>query len=83
MDIHTAATRVSTYLCQHNWKLQVENVPDGYHVPIVHRNFATTVAHRETFGFPPVHLVNALGLDASVLQPGADAERHVVGGLVP
>ena len=36
-----------TYLCDHNWKLQVENVPDGYHVSTVHRNFMTTVLARE------------------------------------
>lgn len=36
-----------TYLCDHNWKLQVENVPDGYHVSTVHRNFMTTVLNRE------------------------------------
>jgi benzoate/toluate 1,2-dioxygenase alpha subunit len=36
-----------TYICDHNWKLQVENVPDGYHVSTVHRNFMTTVLNRE------------------------------------
>lgn len=36
-----------TYVCDHNWKLQVENVPDGYHVSTVHRNFMTTVLNRE------------------------------------
>jgi benzoate/toluate 1,2-dioxygenase alpha subunit len=40
----------STYVCHHNWKLQVENVPDGYHVPIVHRNFASTTLRREDKG---------------------------------
>ena len=37
----------STYVCRHNWKMQVENVPDGYHVPTVHRVFGTTMTHRE------------------------------------
>jgi benzoate/toluate 1,2-dioxygenase subunit alpha len=37
----------STYVCHHNWKIQVENVPDGYHVPTVHRVFGTTVANRQ------------------------------------
>ena len=36
-----------TYVCDHNWKLQAENVTDGYHVGTVHRNFATTIAARE------------------------------------
>jgi len=36
-----------TYVCNHNWKLQAENVTDGYHVSTVHRNFMTTVMHRE------------------------------------
>ena len=37
-----------TYVCDHNWKLQVENVSDGYHVGTVHRNFMTTVMNRES-----------------------------------
>ena len=37
----------SSYICQHNWKMQVENITDGYHAPVLHRNFATTVLHRE------------------------------------
>jgi len=37
----------STYVCHHNWKMQVENVPDGYHVPTVHRTFGTTMAQRQ------------------------------------
>jgi benzoate/toluate 1,2-dioxygenase subunit alpha len=36
-----------TYVCDHDWKLQVENVPDGYHVSTVHRNFMNTVLTRE------------------------------------
>ena len=36
-----------TYVCDHNWKYQAENVTDGYHVGTVHRNFATTIAARE------------------------------------
>jgi len=36
-----------TYICDHNWKIQAENVTDGYHVGTVHRNFASTVLHRE------------------------------------
>ena len=36
-----------TYVCDHNWKLQAENVTDGYHVGTVHRNFMTTMVARE------------------------------------
>lgn len=36
-----------TYVCDHDWKLQAENVTDGYHVSTVHRNFMTTVLNRE------------------------------------
>ncbi len=36
-----------TYVCDHNWKLQAENVTDGYHVSTVHRNFMTTMLARE------------------------------------
>ena len=36
-----------TYVCDHDWKLQAENVTDGYHVSTVHRNFMTTVLARE------------------------------------
>lgn len=36
-----------TYVCDHNWKYQAENVTDGYHVGTVHRNFAATVQLRE------------------------------------
>ena len=36
-----------TYVCDHNWKLQAENVTDGYHVGTVHRNFMTTMLARE------------------------------------
>ena len=36
-----------TYVCDHNWKYQAENVTDGYHVGTVHRNFAATIAARE------------------------------------
>tara|TARA_A100001037_G_scaffold297472_1_gene319545 strand:+ start:809 stop:2146 length:1338 start_codon:yes stop_codon:yes gene_type:complete len=38
----------SRYMMEANWKLQTENSTDGYHVATVHRNFATTVAYRET-----------------------------------
>lgn len=36
----------ATYVVDCNWKLQVENGVDGYHVGVVHRNFALTVRRR-------------------------------------
>ncbi|MEM7250960.1 MAG: SRPBCC family protein [Pseudomonadota bacterium] len=37
---------VSSYVVDGNWKLQMENGVDGYHVSVVHRNFATTMGRR-------------------------------------
>ena len=39
-----------TYISHCNWKLMHENGPDAYHAPVVHRNFAETIAHREAKG---------------------------------
>lgn len=36
-----------TYLCDHDWKVQADNVTDGYHVSTVHRNFMNTILARE------------------------------------
>lgn len=35
------------YTSDCNWKLMHENGPDAFHAPVVHRNFAETVANRE------------------------------------
>jgi benzoate/toluate 1,2-dioxygenase subunit alpha len=37
----------STYVYDGNWKLQIENGADGYHVSTVHWNYAATMAHRD------------------------------------
>jgi len=37
----------STYVIKGNWKMQVENAVDGYHVSTVHRVFAATVGNRD------------------------------------
>jgi benzoate/toluate 1,2-dioxygenase alpha subunit len=37
----------STYTIRGNWKMQLENAVDGYHVSTVHRVFAATVGARE------------------------------------
>ncbi len=36
----------SSYTYQGNWKLQMENGADGYHVSVVHWNYASTMARR-------------------------------------
>ena len=36
-----------TYVCDHDWKVQADNVTDGYHVSTVHRNFMNTILARE------------------------------------
>tara|TARA_B100000686_G_scaffold131180_1_gene138181 strand:+ start:816 stop:2144 length:1329 start_codon:yes stop_codon:yes gene_type:complete len=36
-----------TYVCDHDWKVQADNVTDGYHVSTVHRNFMNTIMLRE------------------------------------
>ena len=42
----------SCYVMKANWKLQTENSTDGYHVATVHRNYANTMAYRDTL-LPP------------------------------
>ena len=37
----------STYAYDGNWKLQIDNGADGYHVSTVHWNYAATMAHRD------------------------------------
>lgn len=37
----------STYVIRGNWKMQLENAVDGYHVSTVHRVFAATVSARD------------------------------------
>ena len=36
-----------TYVCDHDWKVQADNVADAYHVSTVHRNFMNTILARE------------------------------------
>jgi benzoate/toluate 1,2-dioxygenase alpha subunit len=40
----------STYIFDGNWKLQMENGCDGYHVSSVHANYASTMARRAEGG---------------------------------
>lgn len=36
------------YVSNCNWKVMHENGPDAYHAPVVHRNFADTIAYRQS-----------------------------------
>jgi len=38
------------YVSNCNWKVMHENGPDAYHAPVVHKNFADTIVHRESRG---------------------------------
>lgn len=40
----------SSYTYEGNWKLQMENGADGYHVSVVHWNYASTMARRNYEG---------------------------------
>lgn len=40
----------SSYIFDGNWKLQLENGADGYHVSSVHWNYAATTGHRNDAG---------------------------------
>lgn len=40
----------STYVIDGNWKYQLENSVDGYHVSTVHRVFASTISNRQSKG---------------------------------
>lgn len=42
----------STYVVRHNWKIEVENVVDGYHTPTVHRVFGNTMLQRAARSSP-------------------------------
>lgn len=52
-----------------NWKLQVENGVDGYHVGVVHRNFAQTVRRRnELSGADGVKLTENARFDPGAVE---------------
>ncbi|KAA8918563.1 MULTISPECIES: Rieske 2Fe-2S domain-containing protein [Xanthomonas] len=44
----------SSYVYDGNWKLQMENGCDGYHVSTVHWNYAATMSRRKQEGTPAV-----------------------------
>ncbi|MBB5878771.1 Rieske 2Fe-2S domain-containing protein [Xanthomonas sp. 3498] len=44
----------SSYIYDGNWKLQMENGCDGYHVSTVHWNYAATMSRRKQEGTPAV-----------------------------
>jgi benzoate/toluate 1,2-dioxygenase alpha subunit len=53
----------SSYTFDGNWKLQMENGADGYHVSSVHWNYAATMGHRKDEG---TQAVDANGWSKSV-----------------
>jgi benzoate/toluate 1,2-dioxygenase subunit alpha len=55
----------STYVYDGNWKLQMENGADGYHVSSVHWNYSATMQHRN-YGTNGTHAVDANGWSKSV-----------------
>lgn len=55
----------STYVYDGNWKLQIENGADGYHVSTVHWNYAATMAHRD-YDAAGTRTVDANGWSKSV-----------------
>jgi benzoate/toluate 1,2-dioxygenase alpha subunit len=55
----------SSYVYDGNWKLQMENGADGYHVSSVHWNYAATMARRN-YEADGVHTVDANGWSKSI-----------------
>ncbi|BDH45286.1 3-phenylpropionate dioxygenase [Salmonella enterica subsp. enterica serovar Choleraesuis] len=55
---------VSTYTYEGNWKLQMENGADGYHVSVVHWNYASTMSRRN-YEANATHTVDANGWSKS------------------
>lgn len=67
----------SSYTFEGNWKLQMENGADGYHVSSVHWNYAATMGHRnyEAEGTPTV---DANGWSKSVGGVYAFEHGHIL-----
>lgn len=55
----------SSYTYEGNWKLQMENGADGYHVSVVHWNYASTMSRRN-YEANATHTVDANGWSKSV-----------------
>jgi len=55
----------STYVYDGNWKLQMENGADGYHVSAVHWNYSATMGHRN-YEAEGIRTVDANGWSKSV-----------------
>ncbi|MFU9138799.1 Rieske 2Fe-2S domain-containing protein [Erwinia tasmaniensis] len=54
----------SSYTYEGNWKLQMENGADGYHVSVVHWNYASTMSRRN-YEANATHTVDANGWSKS------------------
>ncbi len=55
----------SSYTYEGNWKLQMENGADGYHVSVVHWNYASTMSRRD-YEEDGIKTVDVNGLSKSV-----------------
>lgn len=65
-----------TYVCDHDWKLQADNVTDGYHVSTVHRNFMNTILAREARE-PPEGLMRT---EVGRIRGGVRNGQYYLGG---
>jgi benzoate/toluate 1,2-dioxygenase alpha subunit len=67
----------SSYVYDGNWKLQMENGADGYHVSAVHWNYAATMGHRN-YEADGVRTVDANGWSKSVGGVYAFEKGHIL-----
>ncbi len=65
----------STYIYDGNWKMQMENGCDGYHVSTVHWNYAATMGRRKVEG---TQAVDANGWSKSVAGVYGFAHGHIL-----
>ena len=67
----------SSYLYDGNWKLQIENGADGYHVSSVHWNYSATMGHRN-YEAEGTQTVDAAGWSKSVGGVYAFENGHIL-----
>ncbi|WP_179404945.1 Rieske 2Fe-2S domain-containing protein [Burkholderia guangdongensis] len=67
----------SSYVYDANWKLQMENGADGYHVSSVHWNYSATMQHRN-YDDAGTHTVDANGWSKSVGGVYAFEHGHIL-----
>lgn len=67
----------SSYIYDGNWKLQIENGADGYHVSSVHWNYAATMGRRN-YGAEGTRTVDADGWSKSIGGVYAFENGHIL-----